>query len=143
MDVAGATQRESAYPECNLCAAMNGRSFALLLYAAMCALAPRGLRCAGQPFALDAIEGAPQRPGHAVGGLQCLFPDTGAGVAQLFFELVDPDTGMMHVRRLMDREIGAGLRIGAVFFLETARLCAGNARHLGFICVESGQRLRG
>lgn len=101
------------------------------------------LGCPGQPFPFNAIQGAPKRLRHALGGLQRLFPAPVSGDAQLLFELVTPHAGVVDIGGLMNGEVGAGSGIGAIKVLETARFFPGDARHLGLISIKRRQCLRG
>src|SRR5262249_20259191 len=94
-----------------------------------------------QPFPLHAIQSVPQRLRDS----RCRFerPRLALTVMRLGFQLLAPDARVMHVSRLMDGKVRAGLGVSAVHLFESARLFRGDARHLRLIGIKRSQRLGG
>src|SRR5690349_14186044 len=66
-----------------------------------------------QSLPFNAIQGPPERQGNSFRGLQGLRLAISVSV-YLFFQMFVPHARMVHIRRLMDGEVGAGPGIGAI-----------------------------
>src|SRR5215470_9059986 len=90
-----------------------------------------------QSLPLHAIQSAPQRLCDSLCRLER--PRLALAVMRLGFQLLAPDARVMHVSRLMDGKVRAGLGVSAVHLLQSSRFLRGDAWHLRFIGIKRSQ----
>src|ERR1043165_650106 len=123
------------------CRSLASPTLILRAWAAL-ARAQCQLITSSQSLPLHSVQGTPQRQGNSFRGLHCLLLGISVAV-YLLFQLVVPYAGMMHICRLMDREVSASPGISAVHLLKPSGFLLGHPRHLRFIGIKGSQRLCG
>src|ERR1700676_2513032 len=91
---------------------------------------------------VDSIQGLPQHARRALGGVQSRLRRLRVG-GDAIFELVAPNPRVVDIGGGMEREVSTGFVVRGVHISQAVFFFLGDARHLRFVRIESGQRLFG